>query len=95
MKKKSFCFDIDNTICTTFKNEYKKAKPKRKVIKLINNLFDLGHEINFFTARHMGRTKNNTLKARKGGYKFTMKQLDDCAMKEFKYGNITELHQSV
>ena len=24
-----------------------------------------------------------------------MKQLDDCAMKEFKYGNITELHQSV
>ena len=24
-----------------------------------------------------------------------MRQLDECAMKEFKYGNITELHQSV
>ena len=24
-----------------------------------------------------------------------MKQLDECAMKEFKYGNITELHQDI
>ncbi len=84
MKKKSFCFDIDNTICTTFKSEYKKAKPKRKIIKLINNLFDLGHEINFFTARHMGRNKNNSLKAKKCGYKFTKKQLDDWGLKYHK-----------
>ena len=30
MKKKIFCFDLDNTICTTFKKKYQKSKPKKK-----------------------------------------------------------------
>jgi hypothetical protein len=34
-----FCFDIDGVICTTYKNDYFKAKPKKKVVTLINNLY--------------------------------------------------------
>ena len=81
MRKKSLCFDIDNTICSTTGSQYKKAKPKKKIIKIINHLFDLGHEINIFTARYMGRNKNNILQAKKDGYKFTKKQLKNWGVK--------------
>ena len=40
-----FCFDIDNTICTTKGKDYKSAKPKKNVINLINELYDSGHTI--------------------------------------------------
>lgn len=75
MKKKIFCFDIDNTICSTVGRNYTKSKPKKKIIKLINSLYDSGHEINIFTARYMGRNKNNISKAKKQGYNFTSMQL--------------------
>lgn len=75
MKKKIFCFDIDNTVCTTKGTNYRKARPKKKVIKLINNLYMKGNTIIFFTARFMGRNNNNIQKAYKQGYKFTKNQL--------------------
>ena len=34
-KKLIFCFDIDNTICTTKKSNYTKSKPNKKIINLI------------------------------------------------------------
>ena len=37
--KKRFCFDLDGIICTTKKNYYKKSKPKKNVIEMINNLY--------------------------------------------------------
>jgi hypothetical protein len=44
--------DIDNTICETFENlEYDKARPIKKNIKKINNLFAEGHKIVYWTAR--------------------------------------------
>tara|TARA_Y100000590_G_C15705395_1_gene1008378 strand:- start:110 stop:475 length:366 start_codon:yes stop_codon:yes gene_type:complete len=74
-KKKIFIFDIDNTICYTKKNFYQKAKPKKKIINLINNLKKKGHVINFYTSRYMGRTNQN-VKLVKKKYKFrTEKQL--------------------
>ena len=39
-EKKTLCFDLDNTICNTKKNNYTKSKPKEDVIKLINSLYD-------------------------------------------------------
>ena len=77
MKKKiyTFCFDIDNTICTTKKLNYKFSKPKKKIINLINGLYDEGHVINIYTARFMGRNNDDYNKARKQGYDFTLKQL--------------------
>ena len=42
MEKKILCFDLDNVICTTDKNKvYKNSKPKKKIVKFINSLFDL------------------------------------------------------
>ena len=44
--------DIDDTICTTNKDlDYSKAKPIEKNIMNINKLFDMGHEITFWSAR--------------------------------------------
>ena len=54
---------------------YHKAKPKKKVIKLINNLFENGYGNKIFTARYMGRNSENTKKVYKMGYKKTLNQL--------------------
>ena len=44
-EKKIICFDIDNIICKTVKNNYKNSKPNKKIIKLINSLFEKGYTI--------------------------------------------------
>jgi len=75
-----FCFDIDGVICTTYKNDYFKAKPKKKVVTLINNLYKKNYII-LFTARYMGRNNDNPIKARQQGYKKTYKQLISWGLK--------------
>ena len=79
--KKIFCFDLDNTICNTKKNKYKKATPKKNVIKLINQLYDKGHIIKIYTARFMGRTNNNIDESYSLGYEKTLKQLNNWGLK--------------
>ena len=74
--KKIYCFDIDNVICSTPKSKnYSLCKPNKKVIDFINYLFNKGHTIKIFTARYMGRNKENISRAKKQGYKFTQNQL--------------------
>ena len=73
--KKIICFDLDNVICKTKRNDYKKSKPLKFNIKVINKLYENGHFIKIFTARFMGRFGDNSVKARKLGYSFTMDQL--------------------
>lgn len=75
MKKNVLCFDLDNVICITKKNNYKLSKPKLKAIKLINELYNNGYFIKIFTARYMGRNNNNILQAKKAGLLLTKKQL--------------------
>ena len=75
IKKKIFCFDIDNTICKTFGSNYQKSLPIKKNINLINKLQKEGHHIKIFTSRYMGRTNSDIKKAKKIGYKKTFKQL--------------------
>ena len=84
MKKKTLCFDLDNTICTTNGRNYFKSKPKKKVINLINKLYDEGYFIKILTARYMGRTDDNFTKAKKMGYKMTNKQLKKWGLKFHK-----------
>jgi len=74
-KKKIICFDLDNVICSTKKNNYKQSKPIKKSIKIVNELFSSGFTIKIFTARFMGRNNDNWRKARSTGYKFTKLQL--------------------
>ena len=59
MKKKIFCFDLDNTICITKGQQYSKSKPIKEAIILINKLYLEGHGIKIFTSRYMGRNKDN------------------------------------
>lgn len=81
MKKKIFCLDIDNTICTTKKNYYKDSKPIKKNIKLINELHEKGHKIIFFTARGMSKYKANKKLVHKVYFKFTKQQLKKWGVK--------------
>jgi len=74
--KKKICFDIDGVICNTKKNDYQKAKPINKSIKKINQLYEEGNIIIIFTARFMGRSKENRIKAEKRAKKITMAQLN-------------------
>jgi len=46
-----YCFDIDNTLCTTNGNDYENSKPIGFVIEEINRLYDQGNTIKIFTAR--------------------------------------------
>ena len=51
-----YCIDIDGTICTpTVGRGDEKATPYNNRIQQINELYDQGHYIIFFTARAMGR----------------------------------------
>tara|TARA_B110000305_G_C18956046_1_gene410545 strand:+ start:126 stop:497 length:372 start_codon:yes stop_codon:yes gene_type:complete len=74
-KKKIICFDIDNVICRTHKNDYMKSKPIKKTINIINYLYKKGYFIKIFTSRFMGRNNENANKAKKNGYKLTINQL--------------------
>lgn len=50
--KKTFVFDIDGVIATiTPQNDYNRAQPRTEVIRVINRLYDAGHNIVLFTAR--------------------------------------------
>ena len=74
IKNKKICFDLDGVICETSKSEYKKSKPKKKVIKVINKLYK-DNTIIIFTARYMGRNNDKVKIAKKQGYKHTLLQL--------------------
>ena len=84
MKKKIFCFDLDNTICITKGKQYSRSQPIKEAIILINKLYSEGHYIKIFTSRYMGRNDENINKAYKQGYKFTHKQLKSWGLKFHK-----------
>ncbi len=81
MKKLIFCFDIDNVLCKTRKNKYQNSTPIKKNIKTVNNLKESGHYIKIFTARFMGRNKENRYLAKKQGLAMTKKQLKKWGLK--------------
>mgnify|MGYP001172240352 FL=1 len=79
-KMKKFCFDLDGVICFTKNNDYKRSKPKRNVIKIINNLYEKNF-ILIYTARYMGRSNENEKLAKKKAYRFTLNQLKKWGLK--------------
>ena len=84
MSKKIFCFDLDNTLCTTYRSEYGKSKPKKKAINKVNQLFEKGHIIKIYTARYMGRYNNNRFLAEKKIKKLTITHLKKWGLKYHK-----------
>ena len=71
-----YVFDIDNTICKTEGSNYSESQPWIDRIAEINELYDSGHTVIYFTARGMGRTNNNVIEAHKILYSFTKRQLE-------------------
>jgi len=72
----TYVVDIDGTICEKSPdNDYTEAVPLPERIKIVNELYDNGHTIVYFTARGMGRHKNNAEKAIAQFYDMTEKQL--------------------
>lgn len=62
-----YAVDIDGTICTQTKSDYTKAEPIPDNIKKINDLYDQGHYIIYWTVR--GRSSGINW------FPFTFKQL--------------------
>ena len=75
MKKKILCFDLDNVLCRTIQNKYKESVPLKKNINVVNHLYNKGYYIKIFTARYMGRNKENAIKAKQQAQTLTKKQL--------------------
>jgi len=75
-----YCFNVDGTICTKTRSEYKKARPIQKIIDMINNLYEQGHIIVIYTAR--GQSSGVDWES------FTIEQLKGWGVKfhEFYYG---------
>ena len=86
MKKKVIYIDIDETICTQTDSNYEKAKPFKKAINKINELYNQGNTIVVYTSRFMGRTNNNYDKAYKLGYNFIRYKANAIDFGELKMG---------
>lgn len=79
---KKICFDIDGVLCNQVEGlDYSEAKPDKNMIALVNKLYDAGHTIYLYTARYMGRNKNDWKKAYEDGYSVTKKQIEEWGVK--------------
>jgi len=72
----TYVFDIDGTICTNTNGKYDLSLPYVDRIKKINDLYDKGNKIIFFTARGMRTYDNNIEKVYHMYYNLTSKQLN-------------------
>ena len=80
----TYVIDIDGTICESVSDlngDYRNMKPLHSRIEKINELYDYGHKIVYFTARGMGRHNNNQARAIQDFYSITENQLKDWGAK--------------
>ena len=56
---KRYCFDIDGTICNNTWGKYEEALPYKDRIEYVNQLYESGNHITYFTARGMGTCNGN------------------------------------
>ena len=77
----TFVFDLDGTLCTHTKGDYSEAEPFEERIAMVNRLFEEGHTIKICTARGMGRSNDNVLKAGMEFKDITYQQLEDWGVK--------------
>tara|TARA_B100001540_G_scaffold316837_1_gene347784 strand:+ start:3844 stop:4914 length:1071 start_codon:yes stop_codon:yes gene_type:complete len=71
LNKKTYFVDIDKTITTS--ENYEKSQPKKSVINKINNLYEQGHNIIYWTSRGIISDKD--------WLEFTQKQLSEWGAK--------------
>ena len=68
-----YMVDIDGTICVTTNRDYENSIPIQSRIDYLNQLFDEGHEIHYWTARGSSSGKD--------WYNLTMYQLNSWGCK--------------
>lgn len=78
---KTYCIDIDGTICNSTFGAYGKAEPFQKRIDKINQLYDQGHKIIYFTARGMNRFNGDVTQVKEILQAFTIRQLESWGCK--------------
>jgi phosphatidate phosphatase PAH1 len=74
-----YCIDIDGTICENGACKvcaYEGSMPHLERIEKINQLYEDGHTIKYFTARGMGRYNDDVQKAKDKFYNLTKMQLE-------------------
>jgi hypothetical protein len=79
-----YIIDIDGTICNITNGNYIYAQPLVERINFINNLYDNGHVIWYYTARGMNRFNDNSFKAKLKFKRLTKKQLSEWNVKYHK-----------
>jgi hypothetical protein len=76
---KTYVIDIDGTICINgdcSSCKYEGSTPIKERIEKVNQLYDEGNIIKYFTARGMGRYNDDVKKAKDKFYNLTKMQLD-------------------
>lgn len=83
MKKSTFIFDLDETLCTKKQphETYSDVKPIPEIIEIVNKLHDEGHEIIIETARNMVTQKNHEAKVIKNVGQHTLNWLENNGVK--------------
>jgi hypothetical protein len=76
-----YVVDIDGTICTNTDGDPENAIPYPERIAFLNDLFDQGHQIIYFTARGMKINDDNPLKAYECRYELTKNQFHSWGVK--------------
>jgi len=74
---KTYVVDIDGTICSSVPGQYQFAVPNTDRIRQINQLYDEGNTIIYFTARGMGSSSNDARMAKEKWMELTTSQLND------------------
>lgn len=75
---KTYCFDIDETICKTLSGRYEDCFPDVPMIKHINRLYEQGNTIKFYTAR-----------GKSSGVDYTMLTLNQLKAWKVKYHDLS------
>jgi histidinol phosphatase-like enzyme len=81
---KTYVVDIDGTICTQSpdqKPDYSDSEPIQERISVMNDLYDNGDTIIYFTARGMGRSSGNQIASNVIFYERTLNQLSEWGVK--------------
>ena len=80
----TYVFDLDGTLCTLTDGDYRSALPYSERIKIVNQLFEEGHEIIIFTARGMRSENGNSINAIERWELVTTEQLDLWGLKHHR-----------
>ena len=74
-------FDIDGVVCSNTWGKYAEAQPYPEMIKYINELYDAGNTITFYSARGFGSCRGNLMAIIATWFDFTNDQLKGWGVK--------------